>query len=461
MDPLVVTTAIPYVNARPHLGFALEAVLADAVARHARLRGREVRFVTGTDENSLKNAIAAEREGAEVGRFVEEHASEFARLVPLLDLSVDAFVRTSVDRDHRAVVESLWRASSADLFRSRYRGLYCVGCEAFLDRDRCEEHDAPPEPVDEENWFFRAGRHAPAIRRAIESGALEVVPDVYARESLAWLDSLGDVSVSRDARRARGVGIPVPDDPSQVIYVWFDALAAYLSGAPGAGDRLHVVGKGIVRFHTVLWPAILLSAGLPLPKKVAVHGYLTLEGKKISKSGTGLDPFEVVPRHGVEAIRHFLLRHVRTARDGDVREERILAAYEADLANGLGNLVQRTLGLVDRRPPSWGELDALDRALLDEADRLPERIDDAIARFAVDEATGAIFELVAASNRYVDRTAPWKSPRAQTIVAVLVRTLRTIAHELTPFLPSTARAIVARLDGTERTPLFPRRVSAS
>ena len=465
--PLFVSNAIPYVNARPHLGFALETVFADVIARHARLRGRPVCFAGGTDENSLKNALAAEQAGVPTAELVERNAAAFQALGPALDLSHDVFVRTSVDPRHRESALDLWHRCEArgDLHRARYRGLYCVGCEAFRDAEegRCPEHDAPLEPVDEENWFFRLSRYESVVRANIE----RITPSFARAELLSLLDrGLHDVSVSRDARRARGTGIAVPGDPGQVIYVWFDALAVYLAGAGdrwASSERVHVVGKGVVRFHAALWPAILASAGLPLPDRILVHGYLTVDGKKISKSGVSVDPFALVDRFGTDAVRHALVRHVSTTRDGDLDAQRIEAARTADLANGLGNLVGRVTRLVEQAcggvAPEPGELDEHDRRLLDAAGALPRRVDEAVDRFALDAASSAVFELVGEANRYVDRTTPWVvGPSQQGRLAVLVRALRAIAHELTPFLPATAAAISARVGERVRhgPPLFPR-----
>lgn len=465
--PLVVSNAIPYVNARPHLGFAFETVLADAIARHARHRGREVRLIGGTDENSLKNVQAAERAGLPTSELIARNAAAFAALGPALDLSHDVFIRTSVDARHRAAALDLWRRCAGDLYRGRYRGLYCVGCEGFRDPEEgrtCAEHDAPLEEVDEENWFFRLSRHEAVVREAIE----RITPESARAELVALVDrGLRDVSVSRSARRARGAGIPVPNDPDQVIYVWFDALAVYLAGAERAwatSERVHVIGRGVTRFHSALWPALLASAGLPLPDRVLVHGYLTVDGQKISKSGVSVDPFALIDRFGTDAIRHVLLRHVRTIRDGDLDEGRITAARTTDLANGLGNLVGRVTALVTRtcgdREPASREPDAVDAELLRAAEALPARIDAAVDRFALDEATGAIFELVADANRYVDRTTPWVASAAREgHLAVLVRVLRVLGHELAPFLPATAAAIHARVgEGAivHGPPLFPR-----
>ena len=281
-----ITTTIPYVNARPHIGFALELVQADVLARAGRGRGENVRFQAGTDDNSLKNVLAAQAAGEPVRDFVDRNADAFVALAQSLSLTVDDVIRTSRDPRHRPGVERFWRAcaESGDLYRRQYEGLYCTGCEQFyqpaeLRGGRCPEHDTRPQPVTEENWFFRLSRYAGPVREAITSGRLRIEPAGRRHEVLAFIDGgLADFSVSRPAARAGGWGIPVPGDDSQVIYVWFDALCNYVTalgyGYPGSaayqrfwagqGRRLHLLGKGVLRFHAVYWPAMLLSSGQPL-----------------------------------------------------------------------------------------------------------------------------------------------------------------------------------------------------
>jgi methionyl-tRNA synthetase len=466
------TTAIPYVNGDPHLGHALELVQADVLARHRRLRGEQVRFLSGTDDNALKNVDAALAAGRPVAEFVAAKAERFVDLASLLQLSNDDFIRTSTDPRHRPGVERLWLACAArgDLYERDYEGLYCRGCEAFVDGP-CPEHDEPPEQVVERNWFFRLSRYGDELLELITSGRVRIEPEHRRNEVLAFVRSgLTDLSVSRPRERARGWGIPVPGDPTQVVYVWFDALANYvtaLSGRDhriwwcGSDERLHVIGKGIVRFHAVYWPAILRSAGEPLPTAILVHDYLTAAGRKLSKSaGTAIDPFEVVARWGVDALRWWFVRDVPRAGDADVTLAG-LTARANELANGLGNLVSRTIALAgDREPtaspaPEGAELAAL-------CDDLPASIDEALDAFDLRGAAGALWEVVAAANRFVSATRPWEAERPDPLVALLLAACRLLAREVSPFLPEAAKRIEAAL--AERDPrlgrgLFPKVVA--
>ena len=461
MTTSFITTAIPYVNARPHLGFAYELVLADVLARHRRLRGRDVRFTTGTDDNSLKNVAAAAREGITPRALVDRNAAAFRALGPALNVVADDFIETSKDPRHRAAVESLWRRCSADLYRQQWTGRYCAGCEAFVEDDVaiCTEHGTPPEPVSEDNWFFRLSRWREPVRDAIASGRLAIVPESARAETLAFLDGdVRDLSVSRVAARSPGWGIPVPDDPSQVIYVWFDALANYLAslGFDGWADcreRVHVIGKGITRFHAVYWPAFLLSAGLPLPDRIAVHGYLTVDGEKISKSRRNVDVEPVVAEHGADALRWYFARRCRTRVDSDVSLAAIPATHDRDLADRLGNLVQRCVALaakinVGRVPAPANTADA--NALRAQAAQLPARVDAALDAFLVDDGAGAIIDLVDAANRTLERAEPWRAHKTDPAAAAAslhapLEAARLAATELAPFVPGIATTVASRL----------------
>jgi len=466
------TTAIPYVNARPHLGFALELVQADALARHRRLRGDEVRLLTGTDDNSLKNVLAAEAAGLTTAELVARNATHFANLHVSLQLAFDDFIRTSTDPRHQPAVARLWRACAAagDLYRAWYEGLYCVGCEQFyaaeeLDRGRCPEHETVPERVAEENWFFRLTRYQDQLEALITSGRLRILPEFHAGEVLAFVrGGLQDFSISRSRERAHGWGIAAPDDPDQVIYVWWDALGNYISaldyGTRGdayqrwwleADERVHVIGKGVLRFHAVYWPAILLSAGEPPPTSILVHEYLTMNGRKLSKSlGNAVDPEDLAERFGADALRWWLLREVAPAADTDFTIERLAARANSDLANALGNLVNRTVAMVNRyrggRVPAGGPGQLASRLR-----RLPADIDAALAAFDFRAAAGAVMEAVDAANRLVNQARPWELARAHrsaeldAVLAALVYACRSVAREITPFVPDLAARIVRQL----------------
>jgi methionyl-tRNA synthetase len=467
---IFLTTTIPYVNAAPHLGFALEAVQADVLARHHRRRGAEVRLLSGTDDNSLKNVLAAEAAGVGVRELVDANADAFAALRGPLALSYDDFIRTSRDPRHRAGVIRLWQACAAagDLYRSRYTGLYCVGCEHYLapedlDDGRCPEHRTVPEALSEENWFFRLSRYAEPLRQAITSGALRVEPAARRNEVLALIAAgLRDFSVSRSRERARGWGIGVPGDPDQVVYVWWDALGNYVTsldfgtGGPayerwwaGGDRRLHLVGKGVLRFHAVYWPAMLLSAGLPLPTDVFVHDYLTVDGQKISKSnGTSVDPVALARRYGTDAVRWWLLREVPRVGDADFTTARLVARANDDLAGGLGNLVHRVVTMVHRYRAGRVPAGTTDARLAEVCASVPDRVDAALADFDFRRACAAVWTVVDEANRYVDRTRPWALARSaadaaalDTVLATLVGACRVLAAELAPFVPATAARV--------------------
>jgi methionyl-tRNA synthetase len=493
-----VTTAIPYVNGPPHLGFALEIVQADVLARHRRRRGAPVRFLTGTDDNSLKNVQAANREGVAVRELVARNAAAYEALREPLGLSFDDFIRTSSDPRHRPGVERLWRAceASGDLYRKRYQGLYCVGCEQFyapedLIDGRCPEHGVEPQLLEEENWFFRLSRHQARLRELIASGALRVEPASRRNEVLGFIDGgLQDFSVSRSVARSRGWGIPVPGDPGQVIYVWFDALANYITALgygtgsdeyqrwwAGGDRRVHLIGKGILRFHAVYWPALLLSAGVALPTGILVHDYLTVEGRKLSKSsGNVVDPVAVAGRFGTDALRWWLLREVPRVGDADFTVERLAARSDEDLANGLGNLVNRVVAMVHRyrqgQVPRGAGIPPGAEPLAAACSRAPGLVDEALEVGDVRRATAAVWAIVEEANRFVEAVRPWELAQAErvdgaaperldAVLTLLVGACRLLGEELAPFLPATAARIAAQCASgsgrlPEPAPLFPR-----
>jgi methionyl-tRNA synthetase len=486
---IYLTTTIPYVNARPHIGHALEVVQADVLARSRRQRGDRVRFQAGTDDNSLKNVLAAQAAGAGVQEFVDRNAQAFLALGPALSLTVDDFIRTSRDLRHRPGVERFWQACAAagDLYRKRYEGLYCTGCEQFyspaeLRAGRCPEHGTEPQRVAEENWFFRLSRYGDRLREAITGGGLRIEPAGRRNEVLAFIDGgLEDFSVSRPAERAGGWGIPVPGDPGQVIYVWFDALCNYVTALgygtggdayrewwAGPGRRVHLLGKGVLRFHAVYWPAMLLSAGQPLPTDIFVHDYLTAGGQKISKSsGSGADPISLAAEYGPDAVRWWLLREVPRVGDADFTVERLIARADDELANGLGNLVNRVVAMIHRyrggrvpgpRPvPAGGE--GLDAAIR-QASGL---IGAALAGFDFRQATAAVWAIADQANRFINHVRPWELARAErdggdgepldAVLGALFEACLVLGRELAPFLPDAAARIIGQC--TPRDGLLP------
>lgn len=485
-----ITTSIPYVNAQPHIGHALEMVQADVLARYHRLRGDCVRFQSGTDENALKNVQAAERAGVATQTLVESNATRFQALQQTLNLAWDDFIRTSAETRHTMGVDKFWRACAAngDIYKKRYYGLYCVGCELFytegeLVDGQCPIHERAPEVVEEENYFFRLSRYQEHLDNLIATDQLRIIPETRKNEMLSFIRrGLADFSISRDAVRSRGWGIPVPDDPSQVIYVWFDALVNYITG-PGyatgsptykafwgnADQRLHLIGKDITRFHAIYWPAMLLSADVPLPNTILVHGFITINGGKVSKSkGNVIDPVDLVAQFGTDALRYYLLRKVPTTGDSNFTLPEFVYTHNADLADQLGNLLNRVVKMIERYQagiiPAPGPLTDLDRQLITLAADTQTVYHEALQEFAIHRALTAVWEFIAATNKYIVQAEPWvlakqakegeeqrAAVRLATSLYLMAESLRLIAHYLAPFLPDTATAIAHQLGVTLET----------
>jgi len=468
-----VTVAIPYVNAAPHLGYSYELVEADIYARALRRAGESVRFLGGTDDHSLKNVLAAEAAGQPTPELVAANARRFEHLAEPLGLSFDDFIKTSTDPRHRPAVERLWRACAAkgDLYLKAYEGQYCTGCEQFYEPGdaadgRCPEHGTALEQVAEENWFFRLSAYEERLEQLIADDVLEVRPEPFRQEVLALVrGGLRDISVSRSVRRARGWGIGVPDDPTQVIYVWFDALTNYLS-ALGFGDaespalrrwwlesdrRVHVVGKGILRFHAVYWPAFLLSAGLPLPTRIQVHPYLTVDGLKLSKSsGRTVDPLAVVDTFGTDALRWWFARDVGAVSDTDYTASRLVERANDDLANGFGNVVHRVATLVRRA--RVGGVDVATCAQGARDAKIETIVAARLQEFDLRGATAALLDAIAVLNRDLESTAPWRySPgrdatELSEILGRQLATARAIAVAATPIIPALAACLTEHLE---------------
>lgn len=463
------TTAIPYVNAAPHIGFALELIQSDCIARFHRLLGEDVHFLTGSDENSLKNVQAAEQQGIPVKEFVDQNAAKFKSLKETLNLTVNGFIRTTEPR-HFAGAQALWNAcKKEDIYQKKYKGFYCVGCEAFLtEKDlvdgKCPEHQRQPEIVEEENYFFKLSNYQDWLEKLIGSNELKIIPETRKNEVLSFVKmGLEDFSISRSKQRAHSWGVPVPDDPQQIIYVWFDALANYITALDWQNNGqlfqkywpadVHIIGKGISRFHAIYWPAMLKSAGLAIPKQIFIHGYVTVNGQKISKSlGNTIDPFEIVERYGADPVRYYLLREIPAYSDGDFSEARFKEVYNSELANGLGNLVARVAKLCEKSTVDFSAEEIV----------FDSQIKEKLVIFSLDEALKIIISWIAEINQLISTEQPWTSSgqELEEKLAKYVSVIRKIAYHLQSFIPETAEKILGQFKGPKivsAEPLFPRK----
>ncbi|MFA5086937.1 MAG: methionine--tRNA ligase [Candidatus Paceibacterota bacterium] len=469
MKKVFITTSIPYVNAVPHLGHALEFVQADALARHHRNLSDDVWFLSGTDENSLKNVQSAEKLGIPVTELVEKNSQKFHDLKDVLNVSFDDFIRTTEPR-HIVGAQKLWAVCSKDIYKKKYAGLYCVGCEEFYKEEElteegfCPEHGVKPELIEEENYFFKLTNYAERIKKIIETDELKIIPEARKNEYLSFINSgLQDFCISRSAERAKGWGIDVPGDSTQKIWVWFDALINYITALgygsedetkfkefwQGDGARLHVVGKGITRFHAIYWPAMLLSAGLNLPKAIFSHGYITVDGKKMSKSvGNVVDPIELTKKYGADAVRYFLLREIPALGDGDFTFEKLEKRYNSDLASGLGNLFARTLTMVEKAGLAEDfEIKPNEFTKKEVADLIVKYNDNFIN---LNETLAEIWTLVASCDKYIEDQKPWSITDAalqKEIFSNLLYSLKNIAELIEPFLPTTSKKMLNALNG--------------
>jgi methionyl-tRNA synthetase len=468
-----ITTAIDYVNAPPHLGHALEKIQTDVIARYHRILGEEVLFLTGTDENSLKNVQAAREEGISVKELVNRNARVFYRLKETLNLSFDDFIRTTEKR-HVKGAQKLWLACKKDIYKKTYKGLYCLGCEEFykeseLENGLCPEHKTKPELIEEENYFFKLSKYQEKLKRIMEKDELKIIPETRKNEVLSFIEQgLEDICISRSAKRAKGWGIDVPGDPSQKIWVWFDALSNYINAVGYATDEskfkkwwpadIHVIGKGISRFHCIYWPAILISANLPLPKSIFIHGYITVSGQKMSKSlGNVIDPFELVKKYGTDAVRYFLLREIPPFEDGDFTYEKFEKRYNSDLAAGLGNLVARVITLAKKLKTQNSKLKIKNSKLEREILAKKEKWKKSLNEFKFNEALKSIWDLISFCDRYIEKEKPWqKSEKQKIVISDLISTLKEISNLLNPFLPQTSEKILNQIETKKPEILFPR-----
>lgn len=488
MSTFYLTTSIAYTNSKPHVGFAMELVQGDTIARYHRLIGDDVRFLTGTDEHGLKMVQTARDRGILVEQLADENSAEFRRLTSFLQISNDHFIRTT-DGYHVYGCQRLWeRLKMANaLYKKTYEGLYCVGCEAYItEKDlvdgMCPNHRKEPIKFKEENYFFRYSAYLPKIKELIKNDVLKIIPASRKNEMLGLIEvgieEKKDISFSRPTE-ALAWGIPVPDDPTQAMYVWCDALSNYITGCgfeaqeenishetKGTHDPapsletfkkfwpadVHLIGKDIVRFHAGFWIAMLMAADLPLPKAIYVHGYITSEGQKMSKSlGNVVDPFEIGGTFGVDALRYYLLREIPTTDDGDFNKDRFNALYNGELANNLGNLVSRVLTMAEKycggKIPACVKEEPIMNKVLETWKKYQGSIND----FNLKEALESVFGLMTFANQYIDEQKPWILAKTEPIAVhtTLYNLLEIIRHAslmLMPFLPSTSEKIQTALN---------------
>ena len=457
-----ITTSIAYVNAPPHIGFALESLQADVIARFKRQKSEEVFFLTGTDEHGAKIARAAEAANKTPRQLVDENSLKFQELKSALNLSWDSFIRTSDQKVHWPVAQELWNRLSAtgDLYRKTYRGLYCVGHEAFVTQKdlvdgKCSDHKKEPEVIEEENWFFKLSKYTSEIESRIKNNELRIMPETRKNEILSLLkEGLEDISFSRPAKDLSW-GVPVPDDDTQTMYVWADALSNYISGY---GDikkweahpaDVHVIGKDILRFHAAIWPAMLLAAKLPIPKSIFVHGHILSGGEKMSKTlGNVIDPLELVQKYGTDSVRYYLLREIPSSEDGDFSYEKFEERYNGDLANGLGNFAARVLTLARNADLRINADDAdklVDDAVSQKIEEVKNLVRQKLDEFKIHEALADLWSLIHFGDQYVNEKKPWdknlaESDKQQAIYNAIV-ILDSTASLLLPFLPETAEKI--------------------
>ncbi len=468
MERFYVTTAIPYANSAPHIGFAMEAIQADCLARYHRMIGDDVYFLTGTDEHGMKIFDTA----AELGLTAQEHVDLVAKLnVDLkdqLNLSYDDFIRTTSDR-HKAGAKKLWTKlfEKGDIYKDKYEGFYCSGCEAYVtEKDlvdgKCPTHKKAVHKFSEENYFFRLSKYSKKIEQLIESDELLILPASRKKEFLNVLkEGLTDVSFSRP-KEALTWGIDVPNDPNQTMYVWCDALSNYITALDyehngGLFEKywpadVHVIGKDILRFHAGIWIGMLLSAGIEIPKCIYVHGFITSGGHKMSKSLQNVvSPVEVSDKYGRDALRYYLLREIPTTDDGDFTIERFEELYNSDLANNLGNLVNRVFSMTERYlegvvPRKSGD----DEAFSAKYSAMWERYHDAINQFNLKKALEEVLDHINDANRYIENEKPWavakeNEEKLKDILYNLLEKLRHIANALYPFVPEASEKILKGL----------------
>lgn len=467
-DKFYITTAISYVNAPPHLGHALEFIQADAIARYKRLMGIDTYFLTGTDEHGVKMYNTAKKKGMETKALVDENASYFKALRGVLNLSYDDFIQTTDRERHWPACQKLWNKlfAKGDIYEKEYEGLYCEGCEVFMKETelidgKCPIHKLPPVPLKEKNYFFRLSKYSEKIVELIESDTLKLLPESRKAEFLnVAKDGLLDVSFSRP-RDVLPWGVDVPNDESQVMYVWCDALTNYISALGYAHESdlfkhywpadVHLIGKDIVRFHAGIWIGMLLSAEIKLPKSILIHGFITHNGDKMSKTlGNVVDPVMMAEKYGTDVLRYYLLREIPTGRDGDFNDQLFVERYNSDLANNLGNLVNRVHTLVKRNGIESFGFDLYFEPFKNKVDETWSKYVHDMESFNLHEAIFHVWRLIDFANKMMETEKPWsllttEPEKGRAILCNLLELLRHVSILISPFIPETSHKIRLQL----------------
>jgi len=465
-----VTTPIYYVNDVPHIGHAYSTIIADVLARYKRLTGYDVLFLTGTDEHGQKVEKAARDRGLTPQEHCDLMVGPFKELWDRLSISYSDFIRTTQER-HIKVVQNIFQKlyDQGDIYKGFYEGWYCIHEETFYPESQlvggcCPACGREVEWLKEESYYFRSSKYQDRLQAYIKDNPSFVQPDFRRNEVVSFLESgVQDISVSRTTFKW---GIPVPFDPNHVIYVWFDALINYLTGAGYLQDGqkyetfwpadVHIIGKDIIRFHAVIWPMMLMALGVELPKVVLAHGFWMLGGRKMSKStGVVVDPNRVIEQFGEDAIRYFLLREISIGLDGEFTQDALIRRINGDLANDLGNLIHRTVAMMskyfDAEIPEAGALSDLETALKEEALSLPGIVDEAMTKMDIREALVQIWRVIGRANKYIDEAAPWalaregQTDRLKTVMRTLLEAIRTIVVLVSPVMPRTAEQVWEQL----------------
>lgn len=472
-----ITTSIMYANADPHLGFAMELVQADVLARWHRLGGEDVFFTTGSDEHGKKIFESAKKADMEVQKFVDEKSQIIKDLAKVLDVSNDFFIRTTDKENHWPTVAKIWGIlkEKGDIYEKEYEGLYCIGCEAFLlDRElvdgKCEIHLKEPETIKEKNYFFKLSKYLPEVKDILEKDKIRVYPANRKNEVLNMIgDGMGDLSISRPMSQVSW-GVPVPNDDSQSIYVWFEALLNYISALGYARNSddfrryypadIHLIGKDILKFHTVVWPAILLSAGIELPKAILVHEFITVDGRKMSKSlGNVVSPFDVISKYGVDAFRYFFLGSASMFSEIDFTEEKFAMKYTADLSNGLGNLVSRILNIAKKNEDLLGDVfvESSNDIIVDRGSGRQEIWDEYsghIEKYEFEKALDVVWRFITRINQHIENTKLWELSKKEdsredfiNYINQHANSLSLIAKMIEPFMPDTSEKMFLMIFG--------------